>query len=194
MELKKRKNQEKSKKRKFSDKKKNSSKESKNTKNVKLNKKFKISMEEKKKISDALLEELLEDDNFKDAKIKHFLTNPLKTVSLEKINSSPPLSLEQTLPKTGMETKEEKENVEYSLFKNPKEEKYRTILISEEFKEKDLGEKQKILREQKRFYERMKSLSSELKEEKHSGIKYIKPEDTIEEDYLIKKKFFNNST
>jgi len=52
-----------------------------------------------KPISSEILEKLLEEEDVKDTEIKNFLANPWKNVSLEKINSSPTLSLEQNLPK-----------------------------------------------------------------------------------------------
>jgi len=143
-----------------------------------------------KPISSEILEKLLEEEDVKDTEIKNFLANPWKNVSLEKINSSPTLSLEQNLPKVEKTSEEEKDNINYSLFKNVEDGKYQPSTVSDEFKEKDLDEREKSFREQKRFYEKMKVLSPELKRDTHSGIEYVRPEDTIKKDYLTKKKFF----
>lgn len=148
-----------------------------------------ILTEKKQEISKEVLEELLEQEVSQNDQISHILANPWKDVSLDKREIEPVSNLED-LPEVKKEEDEEKEGIEYNLFKDLDEGKYQTINAETKFKKNNLGEEEKILEEHKMLYEKMQKLSDEQRIEQEDHMKYVKPEDTMNENYLAKRKFF----
>ncbi len=124
--------------------------------------------------------------------LNRFLANPWKTVALENTGITPIINLEEELPeetKTQDEEDKDKDNIEYELFLNEETgEKYVNLTTETEMYQDKLSEGERELDRQRKMYDSPKRVRKEINREK-DNIKYVKVEDTIRTDYLVKKKF-----
>lgn len=145
------------------------------------------------------LEDILSEDEkttdeefrFRTDHINRILANPWRNVSQELPEIIPIKNLEENLPKeTKKEEKEEEDKIEYGVF--DKEElggQYKNPTSDTDLYEQKLSEGERNLEKQRKMYDSPKRLRPEINREKGPEAKYVKIEDTIRTDYLVKKKF-----
>jgi len=143
-----------------------------------------IEEESELEINEEDLEQIIE--SLEDNSLNEFLANQWRPVALNERNSSPVLNLENDLPRR--EFNEDETKIEYDISKLSEQGKYLS-LEKEDYEDKNVFEQEEVFREQKRLYAKPTKLSSAEKIEEDSGMKYVKPEDTFEKNYLTKKKF-----
>ncbi|MBU2612660.1 MAG: hypothetical protein KKB62_02985 [Nanoarchaeota archaeon] len=133
-------------------------------------------------------EEALEREEEFNSRVRHFLANQKRDVSLENIVDIPPSSLEEMLPKKKEEDEKSEENLDYLSGNKIEGMKYQAFEPDTKFSRPDMSSTERILEEQKAFYNRFKSAAENIVGENKSDWNPITPEDTIKKDYLTKRK------
>jgi ABC-type antimicrobial peptide transport system permease subunit len=144
------------------------------------------------KVSKEDLEELLQEDNqeVNASALRNFLINQNTNPSLDQIAMAPVETLESNVKmQPHFEPEEEKDKIEYNLFKEFEQGNYQTQMqVEATFQKPDLSPTEKILEEQKRLMSSVQAMSPELRDQKRPENDYIRPEDT-KKDYFTKLKF-----
>jgi len=138
--------------------------------------------------NDEEVEELLEEDAEFDFRLKNFLANQRKDVALETLVEIPSGSLEELFPRQRKIPEESEEKINYLNSNQSEEQKYVNFSPDAHFAKDNLSSEEAVLEKQKMLYDNVVSRNPSLRKEK-SEWGTVTPEDTMQKDYLMKKKF-----
>ena len=134
------------------------------------------------------VEEIFEEDAEFDARLKNFLANQRAEVSLENLVEIGSASLEERLPRRQEVSEESEEKINYFNATTDMGQEYQAFSPEANFTKNNLSEEEKNLENQKMLYDNFASRNPGLQKEKSDwGI--VTSEDTMQKDYLMKKKF-----
>ena len=147
--------------------------------------------EDKEKLSEEDFEELeekLEEEEEFNSRVRHFLSNQKKDVSLEKMLEVSESSLEENVPKKKEEINPNEDNFDYMAGNKIEEMKYETFEPDTRFSRPDMSSSERILEEQKALYSHLKNTSAQMITEDKNEWNPVTPEATKRKDYLTKKR------
>lgn len=137
---------------------------------------------------EEFLEEFFDKDENFNSRLREFLANQRKDVSLEKMIEIPSSNLE-SLPERKDEEDEKPEKIEYLLKNEDEGVKYDPAGRDTTLKRPELTNEDVIIEEQKKLYKHLKLSNKEMVGERNPGMKYVRPDETTEKDYMTRKKF-----
>ncbi len=144
--------------------------------------------EEAKEFLEEETNEILEEDEEFNQRVRHFLANQKKDVSLEKMLEFTENSFKENLPQPKESMEKTESNIDYLAGNKIDEMKYEVFEPDTKFSRTDLSSSERILEEQKMLYKHLKSSGGEMIGEKKSEWKPTDPEQTMKKDYFTKKR------
>ncbi|MDP3966180.1 MAG: hypothetical protein Q8Q04_01470 [archaeon] len=135
------------------------------------------------------LEEKLEEDEEFHSRVRHFLANQKKDVSLENMLEVPESNLEENFPKKKEEEKIKEDTLDYLTGNQIEGMKYQAFEPDTRLSRPDMSSSERILAEQKALYSHLKSSGGHMIGENRNEWDPVTPEDTHKRKYLKGKKF-----